>query len=73
MPMTDIRSPTLLYAKGAMMLAVGVLASALLLLRHPSAMTALLLAPLAEALIEASLPKARYGSAPASNRLESAP
>lgn len=42
--MADIKSPKLLYAKGAMMLAVGVLASALLLLRHPSAMTALLLA-----------------------------
>lgn len=42
--MTDIKSPTLLYAKGAMMLAVGVLASTLLLLRHPTAMTALLLA-----------------------------
>jgi hypothetical protein len=42
--MADIKSPTLLYAKGAMMLAVGVLASTLLLLRHPTAMTALLLA-----------------------------
>lgn len=42
--MSDIRSPTLLYAKGAMMLAVGVLAAVLLLLRHPEPMTGLLLA-----------------------------
>jgi len=42
--MGDIKSPTLLYAKGAMMLAVGVLASVLLLLRHPTLTTALLLA-----------------------------
>ena len=42
--MADIKSPTLLYAKGAMMLVVGILASVLLLLRHPRATTALLLA-----------------------------
>jgi hypothetical protein len=39
-----IKSPAILYAKGLMMLAVGILASTLLLLRHPKAMTALLLA-----------------------------
>jgi hypothetical protein len=38
--MVDIKSPTPLYAKGAMMLAVGILASTLLLLRHPKATTA---------------------------------
>jgi hypothetical protein len=42
--MSDIKSPTLLFAKGAMMLAVGILASTLILLRHPKATTALLLA-----------------------------
>lgn len=42
--MADIKSPTLLYVKGAMMLAVGILASVVLLLRHPKVMTALLLA-----------------------------
>ncbi len=42
--MADIRTPTLLYAKGVMMLVVGNLASVLLLLRHPKATTALLLA-----------------------------
>lgn len=42
--MADIKSPTLLYAKGGMMLVVGILASAVLLLRHPKATTALLLA-----------------------------
>lgn len=42
--MADIKSPTLLYAKGAMMLVVGILAAVLLLLRHPTAMTAWLLA-----------------------------
>ena len=42
--MAVIKSPAILYAKGLMMLAVGILASTLLLLRHPKAMTALLLA-----------------------------
>lgn len=41
--MGDIRSPALLYAKGALMLVVGVLASALLLIDHPNAKTAFLL------------------------------
>lgn len=41
--MTDIKNPRLLYAKGAMMLLVGVLASALLLAAHPEARTALYL------------------------------
>lgn len=42
--MADIKSPALLCAKGAMMLAAGLLAAALLLLRHPDPATALLLA-----------------------------
>lgn len=42
--MADIKSPALLFAKGAMMLFTGILASALLLLRHPEMETALLLA-----------------------------
>lgn len=42
--MADIKSPALLYAKGLMMLAVGILASTVLLQRHPKATTALLLA-----------------------------
>jgi hypothetical protein len=39
----DIRSPALLYVKGALFLAVGVLASGLLLWEHPSARVAVLL------------------------------
>ena len=42
--MTDIRSPKLLYLKGAMFLAVGLLASAALLVEHPDLKVALLLA-----------------------------
>jgi hypothetical protein len=42
--MADIKSPALLYVKGALMLAVGLLASSLLLASHPDARTALLLA-----------------------------
>jgi len=42
--MADIKSPALIYAKGLMMLAVGILASTVLLQRHPKATTALLLA-----------------------------
>ncbi len=41
--MADIKNPTLLYAKGAMMLLAGILASALLLISHPDLMTALCL------------------------------
>jgi hypothetical protein len=41
--MADIQSPRLLYLKGALLLLVGVLASALILLQHPSIETALLL------------------------------
>lgn len=42
--MADIQSPRLLYLKGALLLLVGVLASALILLQHPSVEVALLLA-----------------------------
>jgi hypothetical protein len=42
--MADLRSPGLLYVKGLLFLAVGVAASSLLLLEHPSARVALLLA-----------------------------
>jgi hypothetical protein len=42
--MADIRSPTVLYVKGALFLVVGVMASAALLLEHPSLRVALLLA-----------------------------
>jgi hypothetical protein len=42
--MADIRSPRLLYLKGALFLGLGVLASAILLIEHPDAKTAALLA-----------------------------
>jgi hypothetical protein len=42
--MSDIRSPRLLYAKGALLLGVGGLASLLLLIENPSLKSALLLA-----------------------------
>ena len=42
--MGDIRSPALLYMKGALFLALGLLASGLLLARHPSWRDAALLA-----------------------------
>jgi hypothetical protein len=42
--MADIRSPRLLYFKGALFLALGLLASALLLAERPSLKVALLLA-----------------------------
>ena len=42
--MADIKSPTLLYAKGGLMLAVGVLAAALLVADSPNARTVALLA-----------------------------
>ncbi len=42
--MTDIRSPWLLYCKGALFLVLGVLASAILLFEHPSFKVAFLLA-----------------------------
>jgi len=42
--MADIKSPTLLYAKGGLMLAVGVLAGALLIADSPNARTVALLA-----------------------------
>lgn len=42
--MGDIKSPRLLYAKGGMMLIVGILASILLIARHPDLGTAALLA-----------------------------
>ncbi len=42
--MSDIKNPTLLYVKGGLMLVVGVLASALLIMRHPDAYTVSLLA-----------------------------
>jgi hypothetical protein len=41
--MADIRSPSLLYLKGGLMLLTGVLAAGLLLAEHPSVRTALLL------------------------------
>ena len=41
--MSDIRSPFLLYAKGALLLGTGGLASVLLLVENPSLKTALLL------------------------------
>lgn len=40
----DIKNPALLYAKGLLMLLVGLLASTLLLAMHPEAKTVLLLA-----------------------------
>lgn len=42
--MADIRSPRLLYLKGGLFLALGILASALLLAEAPSPRVALLLA-----------------------------
>ncbi len=42
--MTDIKSPTLLYLKGGLMLAVGLLAAGLLIAEHPDLKTAVLLA-----------------------------
>ena len=42
--MADIRSPRLLYIKGALFLGLGLLASAILLAEHPSLRTAALLA-----------------------------
>ena len=42
--MTDIRSPRLLYIKGALFLGLGILASTLLLMENPSLRTAALLA-----------------------------
>lgn len=42
--MSDIKSPKLLYAKGALMLTAGVLAAALLITNHPDVKTVVLLA-----------------------------
>jgi hypothetical protein len=42
--MADIQSPRLLYLKGALFLGLGILASAILLIEHPSVKTAALLA-----------------------------
>jgi hypothetical protein len=42
--MADLRSPTLLYLKGGLMLLVGILAAGLLLAEHPDGRTAALLA-----------------------------
>ncbi|MGP0068910.1 MAG: hypothetical protein ACLQGP_35580 [Isosphaeraceae bacterium] len=42
--MADIRSHRLLYIKGALFLGLGILASAILLIEHPSVKTAALLA-----------------------------
>ncbi|WP_435009141.1 hypothetical protein P12x_000389 [Tundrisphaera lichenicola] len=42
--MADIKSPRLLYLKGGLLLAVGLIASALLVAEHPTAKVALLLA-----------------------------
>jgi hypothetical protein len=42
--MPDIQNPCLLYLKGALFLGLGVLASAILLIEHPSVKTAALLA-----------------------------
>jgi hypothetical protein len=42
--MADIRSPRLLYLKGGLLLAVGLLASALLIAEHPTVKVTLLLA-----------------------------
>jgi hypothetical protein len=41
--MTDIKSPRLLYVKGALMLMVGIFASVLLIADHPQLKTVLLL------------------------------
>jgi hypothetical protein len=43
MNMSDIKSPRLLYLKGALMLITGVLASVLLMVSHPDLQTAALL------------------------------
>ena len=43
-PMADIKSPTLLYLKGFLMLAVGVLAAGLLIAEHANLKTTILLA-----------------------------
>ncbi len=42
--MADIQNPRLLYLKGALLLGLGILASALLLIENPSLRTAALLA-----------------------------
>ncbi|HET6423847.1 MAG TPA: hypothetical protein VFG20_09205 [Planctomycetaceae bacterium] len=42
--MADIKNPTLLYLKGGLMLAVGVLAAGLLIADHPDWRTVVLLA-----------------------------
>ncbi|MFN5470267.1 MAG: hypothetical protein ACK5ZC_05875 [Pirellulaceae bacterium] len=42
--MADLKNPRLLYLKGCLMLATGLLAGALLLLKHPKWSTAFLLA-----------------------------
>jgi hypothetical protein len=42
--MADIQSPRLLYLKGGLLLAIGLLASALLIAEHPTVKVALLLA-----------------------------
>ena len=42
--MADIRSPWLLYVKGGLFLALGIMASAILLVEHPGFKVALLLA-----------------------------
>jgi hypothetical protein len=42
--MADIQSPRLLYIKGALFLGLGILASMILLIEHPSVKTAALLA-----------------------------
>jgi hypothetical protein len=42
--MADIQNPRLLYIKGTLFLGVGILASVILLLQHPSPKTAALLA-----------------------------
>jgi hypothetical protein len=42
--MADLRSPRLLYIKGALLLGLGLLASAILLIENPSLRTAALLA-----------------------------
>jgi len=41
--MSDIKSPSLLYVKGTLMLIVGILASVLLIAGHPDVQTAALL------------------------------
>lgn len=42
--MADLKNPRLLYLKGCLMLATGLLAGALLLMKHPKWSTAFLLA-----------------------------